>query len=316
MKIISLLRSLVFKNWLAKLVCILFAVGLWAWVMVQQATERQFEVGINFHEIPRNHVIGEDTQRTVNVTLEGPQTVINTLQAEALEVDVNLSGLAQGTERIQILPWHVRNPDETEVVEIEPRSVLVALVEQMRTEVAVQPELTGEREEGYVYDVEVTPDTALISGPREHVERIAALQLAEVARPTPEESPLRMEVEAILPPEVQLEYPERNQFSVEIRMQQEQVEEVIEDVPVELSGPLAESSAGVELEPAAVDVEVRGSPAEVEKVDREDIEAAVTVSELVGDSQLERVNLVVPEGIRVSEESRSSKNVRIKRTGD
>ncbi len=316
MKIISFLRAIILKNWPAKVVCLLFAGGLWAWVMVQQATERRFDVEINFYEMPSEHVIGEDTQRTVSVTLRGPQTVVNRLEAEELAVDMNLSGLAAGTERIQILPWHVRNPDRTEVVEIEPRSIRVDLVERISSEVEVRPGLVGEPREGYNYEVEVVPDTALISGPRQHVGRITELELDGVRFPEPEESTRQTTAEVVLPPEVQLEYPAQNLFSVEIKVYEDQVERIIENVPVELTGLTEDELANIRMEPSTVDVGIVGSAAKVDAVDSGEIQATVTVSEFPEEPRLERVNLIVPEDLRVTEESRQEKTVRIERAVD
>ncbi|MGM0381221.1 MAG: CdaR family protein [bacterium] len=311
MKIISLLRSFVLNNWLAKLVCLLFAVGLWAWVVVQQSAERAVNVQINFHEIPEDHVLGEQTDREVRITLRGPQTRINTIEAADVAVDVNLSGLSAGMERIQILPWHVHKPKGIEVVEITPRSIQVALVERVEKVVEVRPGLAGERLEKYDYKINLKPDTAVITGPREQIDGISELYLTRLNLPAPEDPQVEATVEAVLPRGIKLKRPEQNAFFVEIAVHEETVKQVIEDVPVEV-----ENSSGTDsivVEPEKIDVEIRGKSEQVESITAADIRATVTAGVEAGESRLQKVNLVVPDGVELTEKAEEEITVRVER---
>lgn len=311
MKIITFLRSLFLKNWLVKLVCLLFAGGLWAWVVVQQASERQFEVEINYHEIPEEHVLGENTDREVRVTLRGSKTLINTIEAEDLGVDVNLSGLSSGVERIQILPWHVHNPEGTEVVEINPRSIQVILLERVTKTVEVRPGLTGEKKEGYSYDINVEPDTALVAGPKTKIEDLTELYLTRLDLPKAGEPAIEASVEAVLPRGMELEYPEDNTFFVSLEVHEKRVERVINDVPVKILD--TEDTSGLKLEPRVIDVKVEGSSKLLDDLEPTDITATVTLPDDFGKTRLSKINLAVPEGVELTPEARKEKSVLIER---
>ncbi|MFP4687569.1 MAG: CdaR family protein, partial [bacterium] len=94
------IRSFFLKNWFPKLICLLIALGLWSWVVVQQSAEQEFQVPVEFQEVPGNYMVSPESDDQVTVALRGQRTSLGAIDRADLKVEVNLSGIQEREKHV------------------------------------------------------------------------------------------------------------------------------------------------------------------------------------------------------------------------
>jgi YbbR domain-containing protein len=230
-----------------------------------------------------------------------------------LQVEVSLSGIQSREKQVQIFPWHVQHPAGLEVMDIRPRSIQVQLEMRIEKEVEVKPAFHGEKNEDYTYQIDISPDTAIVAGVRSELENLNAIQLAELQLPAPEDPPLETNVEAVLPPHLVLVDPPANSFFITVEVFEPHMKRTIEGVKVEVRGKPSEGRAIVE--PSEIDVKVSGPKNVVRDLRPEDIIAYVNAPESGMGPEIKVIRFSLPESVEQVESAELARTAKVRLVG-
>lgn len=296
----SQLRTILFKNWIPKLTCLLIAIGLWFWVSIQQTGQVQFEVPIEFINSPPNLVVADRNPRNVTVTLQGPKKTLFSTDSSNIHARINLRGYEPGTKIFWSSEIKLDSPQSLRVYSISPRKIEVRLARRSERTLDVRPSVEPGPPEGFEYKVSVSPETATVFGPDETVESMGMVPLQSIDLSNSQDPDTYTFVrEARIPSDIKLSYPSENSFSVQVHVYQKRIQRTINNIPVTVTNVPAGMEAIVE--PSTIDLQVKGPQQQVKNLTPEDIEVRVEApSKQAGQSirVAGAAEISLPEGIK------------------
>lgn len=271
------IRNFLLKNATAKLVCLLVALGLWAWVKVQQTAERQFDAVVEYRNLPENLVVTPESDRKVSVVLSGPKSTLNSIGDQEVRVEIDASPFEPGENMVRILPWNLEYPRGLKIESIQPPRVNVVLEERVRKTVSVRPRVESPPPAGFEFQAEPIPDTATIFGPGKVLEDLEEIELEPVDLSERDTGFVQHGVPANIPQGVEIQYPSPNEFSIDFDIYEPTEQRRIENVPVTVLNVPPDRETVVE--PKQLDLLIKGPRRRVQEVTAEQIQAEVRAPE-------------------------------------
>lgn len=269
----SKIRSILFKNWIPKLTCLAIAIGLWFWVSIQQTGEVQFEVPVEFTNVPPNLVVADQNPRNVTVTLQGPKKTLFSTDSSNIYARVDLSGYESGTKVFWSSEINLESPKNLRVYSVTPRKIEVRLTRRSEKTLPVQPTVQAGPPEGMEYKISVKPETATVYGPSDTIRDMESLSLKAINLSEKSPDTYSYDREARPPREVELSFPTGNSFRVQAYVYEKRIRRTIKNIPVQVTDVPAGMKAVVE--PSSIDLQVQGPQRQVKNLTAEDIEVKV-----------------------------------------
>ena len=162
MKIINI----IFRNWLAKIVCVLLAIIFWVYVGIGQTKTANFPGGIplQINNVPQGLVAITDSSR-ITVKVVADTEIWKKLSADSFNAYVDLTGLSEGTHEVKVnVSVNVVN---VQVVETDPSKILISLEPRIEKEVPVSVLISGKAGAGLVPgEWKADPSKVNVSGAR------------------------------------------------------------------------------------------------------------------------------------------------------
>lgn len=310
MSFFKFIKPIFLENWLAKLICLLIAIGLWSWVAIQQTSEKQYEVPVNFTEVPEGKIVSPEVQNQVTVRIRGPKTTLGNLTNQDLGLSLSLGGLEGNEGVVRIFPWDVDHPSGVEVVEIDPGNIRLSLEAWEKKSVSVQPQLSGEKSASYTYSYEVDPDTAVIVAPRSDIQDIEELPLETVKWPEPASLPERKTVRAELSSNYQLEYPPENRFVLFLEARRSISTREFGSVPIEVKS-IPEGKKAIPS-PENITVKVKGPAQLVESMAADDIDLSVESPAVDEGISIKKIQFSLPDGVELGEDYSGVRTIKVR----
>lgn len=174
------------ENWLLKLLAIAFALVLWFFVMGEQNLEKGFAVPLELAGVPDGMVVSNDVPRLVDVRISGPRTVLMNLDANELNLALDLKGLTPGITSFKRLDERFRLPRTLKVTRMSPAVIDVRLERIHTRKVPVKVVFASDPPEGYrIGKVVVNPARVTVAGAGSELKSVneiptEAIELAEV----------------------------------------------------------------------------------------------------------------------------------------
>ena len=165
--------KLIGENLPFKVLSLILAVGIWAWVQADEVVEARTRVQVQY-AWPEGLVRARQVPKTLVVTVSGPQGVVHSIDRSDLVVAVDLREAEQGTVSVDFTELELTGlPTGVQVVQVSPPAIDVELDRALTREVEIRPTVIGEPRDGWLTGaVEVTPATVHITGPQERVKDI------------------------------------------------------------------------------------------------------------------------------------------------
>ena len=159
-----------------KVLSLVFAVLLWAWVQTQQIVAQRTRAQVKW-TFPEQLTWVEPVPKTLVVTVRGPQGLVRNVKKRTLRYDVNLDDAEVGPINIDFSSRSLKGiPEGVEVVQISPPGVDIDLDRRMNRTVRIKPAFIGEVASGYrLENIDIQPETTTITGPRSLVRNIAEI---------------------------------------------------------------------------------------------------------------------------------------------
>jgi len=121
------LRALILENWPLKLTSLVFAAGLWAFVVIEERTDAAFTVPLDFIDRPPGLEVASVGVETVVVRVEGRPNRLRRLHEEDFKAEVSLKGAKPGRFIARIDAENVSAPKGVEIVRVTPNEVRAVL---------------------------------------------------------------------------------------------------------------------------------------------------------------------------------------------
>ncbi|MFB6344800.1 MAG: YbbR-like domain-containing protein [bacterium] len=296
---ISRLRSILLKNWIPKLSCLLIAIGLWFWVSIQQTGQAQFEVPVEFINTPSDLMVAGRTPRNVTVTLEGPKKTLFGTDSANIHARINLGGYENGRKVFWSSEIKLEHPKSLRLESISPRKIEVRLAQRSEATLDVEPTISSGPPETLEFKTSVKPDTATVFGPEQKIESLRSVDLRELDLSDLDPDTHTFARQANLPSGVNLSYPEKNSFTVRVYVYERKIQRTIKNISVGVTDVPAGMKASVE--PSKIDLQVKGPISKVKGLSADDITIKVSAPDkesgqsirVVGDAD---INL--PDGVK------------------
>ena len=121
------LRALLLENWPLKLTSVVFAAGLWAFVVTEERTDAVFTVPLDFVDRPPGVEVTSVGVESVVVRVEGRHSRLRRLHEEDFRAEVSLKGARPGRFVARIDADNVSAPTGVQVLRVTPSEVRAVL---------------------------------------------------------------------------------------------------------------------------------------------------------------------------------------------
>lgn len=223
--------------------------------------------------VPEELILTQPNIDRVKLTLRGRWSSLNQFDQNDLEPVVIQVSPDDDGQVVPITPDAVQLPPGVRTTSIEPSAVRVELEDRVEKTVKLSPRVVGRTRPGYVIQgVEVTPSELTVSGPQSVIGPLQSVPTERIdvtgrARSFQKQVQLR-------PESSQINYNLSNPVSVSVQIAAEEAQRTLQGLKVR---PV-NTSYETEIEPANLDVTVRGPAATVEELDSEQVYAVLDLA--------------------------------------
>ncbi len=171
--VLNFVRKYVLKNLPFKLVSLAIAIMLWWAVGRDSAIEIPMTVPLEFQHAPGNLEITSDYPFQVQVTVRGPEHLLQEMRPSQVHAIVDLEGAEPGERTYDLTTSQVHVPHNVKVVQVVPAQFRISFDRRATRTVPVQPRVIGTLLGGYEMQKPVAqPSSVTIVGPERRVNTI------------------------------------------------------------------------------------------------------------------------------------------------
>jgi hypothetical protein len=177
-KIASAIRE---KDFLAKGVCLLLAVILWAFIVTGKTEKLRFNIPIMVKNLPSDMAISNMSERSASIILEGRKEDLKSINVKNIKAMINMANAEVGEPRTYQIQIDKQLPED---ISISPLNSDVSVtVEQKENKwITVVPSIVGTVPKGkIIIDKTVVPERVRISGPKSAVDDVDFVNTEDVS---------------------------------------------------------------------------------------------------------------------------------------
>jgi YbbR domain-containing protein len=201
MKILNLLsiRRFIAKEWVPSLISLFLAIVLWYNVGGEQTVDTSVMIPVEVLNLPRELVISNQFKREIEVSVNGPRSLIAELQNRQISRQINLSDATPGTRVVTNDVSSIDFPRGIDVLRIQPTSIILSLDKLVKKTFPINPVTTGTPMVGYILKrLKMDPEVISITGPETvlsqyEVLRTKVINIAGLNRSVQTQVPLDLE---------------------------------------------------------------------------------------------------------------------------
>ncbi|MBP7736248.1 MAG: YbbR-like domain-containing protein [Spirochaetes bacterium] len=170
------------RDFMAKGICLLLAVILWAFIMTGKTEKLRYKVPIVTRNLPANLAVTGLSGRYAMVLLEGRKDELKSVNIKNIKATVNMEKAEIGDSKaypIQVEKLQV--PEDVSISVVEPEVILTVEKKEDKW-VRVVPAITGTAPKGkIIVDKTVLPERVRISGPKSVINDIESVDTEGVS---------------------------------------------------------------------------------------------------------------------------------------
>jgi YbbR domain-containing protein len=305
-------RDLLFRNFLTKIVSLLFAVILWFVVIGEKQAQIQLDIPLEVVNIPGGMVLVSDIPSIISVQVQGPRTVVRTLTGRGIRKSIDLKGMVVGWTTIRILPDSIPLPRGIEVLRVTPSTLELKLEPALEVNLPVSPQVSGDPPRGYrIQEIVVDPPEVVLKGGEGELRELKAVktQPVNVSEATTDvEEKVGLELQGL-----HLLDASPTKVWVRLNITQVLVERKLEGVPVQWS---PSDIMKTTVQPDKVLVVVKGPVEIIDDIRVMDIQVSMELEGLEPGDHRVSPTVAAPDGIRVVDVEPSMLKVSVERPSD
>ena len=283
-----------FRNLGLKALAVGIGAVLWMTVSGEETVERGLRAPLELQQVPSGLEVPGNVPSTVDVRVRGTAGALGNLTASDIVAVLDLRGARAGNRVFTMTPDQVRSPYGIEVVQVTPSTIAMSLETTTSRDVAVAPLVEGTPAPGFVVVGKpvVTPDHVAIVGPETAVAG-AADAVTETLSIAGARDSVRQDV-AVGLHDPALRLKTQRTVTVSVKIVPSSSERVVRGVALRWRnlGP----RLAAQVEPAAVDVVVRGTRESLNRVNGDGIVAYVDAAGLSEGEHTVAVQTETPDG--------------------
>jgi YbbR domain-containing protein len=173
--------SWILRDWPLKLLAVVIAAIGWAVVATGDRSLVSVAVPIEYVGIDRDLVLTEVRRETADVEVAVARWALSRFRPDAVRVQVDLSGAAEGDGLVPLSTRDVRAPIGTTIRRVVPARLRVRLARVSEATLRIVPVVRGVPAPGHrVAGVRVEPIAVQVKGPRSTIETRDSVQTAPV----------------------------------------------------------------------------------------------------------------------------------------
>ena len=155
------------KNWVLKLVSLLFALFLWYFVVGEDKVDMNVTIPVEIVNLPRDLVISNQFKKQLEVTISGQRSLTRGMTSQHISRTIDLSKASPGTVVIQNHLDSIKLPRGLSILRVQPPTITLLLDRLIQKELPIKPILVGKVHNSYkLQKVTADPPTLVISGPQ------------------------------------------------------------------------------------------------------------------------------------------------------
>jgi len=173
--LLNFFRKYVLQNLPFKLVSLAIAVMLWWAVGRDSAIEIPMTVPLEFQHAPSNLLINSDYPFQAQITLRGPEHLLQEVRPSQVHAVLDLEGAGPGEQTYDLSASQVLVPHNVKVVQVVPAQFHISFDRSATRTVEVQARAIGTLLSGYeIENMEAVPSRVTIVGPEKRVNTIVS----------------------------------------------------------------------------------------------------------------------------------------------
>lgn len=173
----------VFNRWPIKIICFVLAILVYFFHQISVLDTKTFTVPVEIQALG-SMLPAETQERSVRVTIRGKSEELNEIIESDLHAYLDITNITkEGNANVPVIINTSQRMTVIDPLEITVKPEKIKIEVQQRTErfVPINPLVAGECEYGYeVKSITISPDSILISGPRDMVESIQSINTEKV----------------------------------------------------------------------------------------------------------------------------------------
>ena len=215
--------------------------------------EREIAIAVTFTDLAENLLLMDAPRHSVRLVVSDTASGLRAIDAKETSCRVDLSGLGEGTHTLAVHPSDVGLPKGVALQTLLTPSLTIRLEIVSQKEAAVIAVLEGHPAPGFaVATVSLQPNHILLKGTATMLADIDAVKTRSINLDDASES-FKKEVPLNLPEDIAVDPPLR--FVVaHVEVKERIITRVLERIPVSVKG----SSAGLQINPDAITLTVKG----------------------------------------------------------
>ncbi len=265
------MRSFFTENLGLKTLSVVLALLLWFAIAGEAASEMGLQVPLELRNVPPDLELTGDTVDAVEVRVRASAGIIHGLSPGDVSAQIDLAGSTEGERIVHLASDSIRVPFGVRVVRIAPSILTLNFERTLHKLVSVRPRVVGRPADGYeVAELLSEPAQVRVAGPKSRVHETESaftepISLDAVKETVSEEVSLGLE-----DPLLRIQGSPRVRVTARIRELQET--RTLDGVVIEVRGGAAA------LRPATVELVLRGSAAQLRRIQPGDVKAYVELA--------------------------------------
>lgn len=170
-------KDILLKNSGLKIASLIFAVILWFFVVSRGKSEVNFEIPLEFKNIPSSMELTGEVVKSIDVRVQGQEGALHNLRSHQINAYIDLSGAREGESAYYITQSNINVPMDAKVSKVSPSTIKVRLEKLLKRDIEVEAHIIGKPAPGFkIRSLEVTPSTIRIEGLKKELENIKTLK--------------------------------------------------------------------------------------------------------------------------------------------
>ncbi|MDX1775985.1 MAG: CdaR family protein [Desulfobulbales bacterium] len=154
------------KNWVLKLLSLLFALFLWYFVVGEDKVDMNVTIPVEIVNLPRDLIISNQFKKQLEVTVSGQRSLIRGMTSQHISRTVDLSKASPGTVVIENSLDSISLPRGLSILRVQPSTLTLLLDRLIQKDLPIKSMLVGKVHKDFRLDsVTVEPASLKISGP-------------------------------------------------------------------------------------------------------------------------------------------------------
>ncbi len=300
-----------FRHFGAKVFSVAAAVLLWMTVSGEETVERGLRVPLELQQFPAGLEISGELPTTVDIRLRGGSAALSRLAPGDVVAVLDLRSARPGQRVFPLTPEQVRAPFGIAIVQVSPSAIAMMFENSVSRRVPVRPAIDGTPAPGFeVGKMDADPPTVEVTGPESAVKRVTEVVTEPVPVTGARERVRETVTVGVLDPALRISGAKSAVVTVAIQLAP--LERTFRGRPVHRRNLGATFDA--QVDPAAVDLMLRGNREALARLTPDDIVAYVDLTDVgAGEYAALPVHVDAPDRVGVTRIAPASVRVRIVR---